>query len=308
MSNPSRSPRLVLAAVAVAVSAAPLAAQEEGSFRWSDEIPAGADLRVYTVHGDVRVSRASGATARVEARTRVVGSGRGEAREIRFETFREGNQITVCAFYEEGSSCGPEGIRTERSWGRNRRSTRADLTVELPAGVDIRVGSGNGDLGITGATARVRAASGNGDVSVGPGAGSVDVSTGNGDVEVQDARAPVEASSGNGRIDISTSAGPVEAATGNGPIRVRMTSLRAAEDMSFSSGNGTITLTLPSEFEGEVDASTGHGGLDSDFPVTLQGRLDRGRFRGTIGEGGPRLRITTGNGSIVLRRAGGGPE
>jgi len=132
----------------------------------------------------------------------------------------------------------------------------------------------------------------------------VRVSSGNGAVRVDAARGPVNASSGNGRVSVSTASGPMEASTGNGAIDVSMASLRGREDLEFSSGNGSITLTLPSDFSAELDASTGNGGVDSEFPMRVQGRMSRHRVRATIGDGGPRLHVSTGNGTIRLRRAG----
>ncbi|HEX8246415.1 MAG TPA: DUF4097 family beta strand repeat-containing protein, partial [Longimicrobium sp.] len=75
-----------------------------------------------------------------------------------------------------------------------------------------------------------------------------------------------------------------------------------AGDLSFSSGNGNITLTLPADFSADVDASTGSGGFESDFPLRVVGRMSSHRTVGTIGRGGRRLHISTGNGSIALRR------
>ncbi|MBP2648736.1 MAG: hypothetical protein H6Q77_2360, partial [Gemmatimonadetes bacterium] len=41
----------------------------------------------------------------------------------------------------------------------------------------------------------------------------------------------------------------------------------------------------------------------SDFPMTLQGKMSPRSMRGTIGNGGPRLELSTVNGPIELRKA-----
>ena len=89
----------------------------------------------------------------------------------------------------------------------------------------------------------------------------------------------------------------------NGRVDVAIAS-RAAGDMEFSSGNGSITVTLPSSFSAQIEASTGNGGFQSDFPLQVNGRISSHRVSGTIGSGGGRMRLSTGNGSITLRRAG----
>jgi hypothetical protein len=292
----SRSTRLALAASTLALAAAlPARASAQRDFDWSGEIAPGATLRVFTATGTVTVRQASGGTARIHGETVNAREG-----EIRYVSERGGGGIRVCAL-RDGGNCSDNGIRSERGWSWRNQRGRANFSVEVPRGVLVQVSSGNGDVTVDGATAQVHAASGNGDVRVGAGAGQVNISTGNGTVMVDGARGPVRASSGNGRVSVSTAQGPVNASTGNGRIEVSIAS-RAVGDMEFSSGNGTVQLTLPADYSAVVDASTGNGGFQSDFPMQVQGRLSSHHFAGTIGRGGNRLRVSTGNGSIVLRR------
>ncbi len=79
------------------------------------------------------------------------------------------------------------------------------------------------------------------------------------------------------------------------------TALRARENMSFSTGSGAVRLTLPASYNGELDASTGNGEMSSDFALKVKGRINPRRIRATIGEGGPLLRLSTGNGSVQVR-------
>jgi hypothetical protein len=294
--NPTRA---ALAACTLAVFAAVSPALAQRGFDWSGEVAPGATLRVYTTAGTVTVRESSGRTARIRAQTEHAEEG-----EIRFVTDRSGGGVRVCAL-RDGSTCSDNGVNSNNhDWGRwrNRRG-RANFTVEVPRGVVVRVSSGNGDVAVSGATADVHAASGNGDVRVAAGAASVGASSGNGAVMVDGARGPVHASSGNGRVTVSTASGPVNASTGNGRVEVAIAS-RATGDMEFSSGNGSITLTLPADFGARVEASTGNGGFQSDFPLQVNGRISSHRVSGTIGRGGGRLRMSTGNGTITLRRAG----
>ena len=285
---------LPLLALLAAGSIALAAEAQSRDYDWSGPIPARATLRVITGAGNVTVTRAPGATARVRGQVR-----RADSREaVRFEMVRSGQDIIVCALYTERSTCTPEGIRNEGY--RGNRNARADFTVELPAGVVMSASSGTGDVDVSGAMATVRASTGNGDVRVGAGAADVHASTGNGTVRVEGARAGVRASSGNGRIDVATAAGPVTASSGNGDIRVSMASLRTPGDLSFSSGNGDITLRLPTDFGADLDASTGSGSIRTDFEVRATGRITNHRLRGTIGGGGRKLRVSTGSGSISL--------
>lgn len=291
--------RAALAACTLAIVASATQARAQRDFDWSGEVAAGATLRVFTTSGTVTVREASGRGVRIHADVENAREG-----EFRFVSDRTGGGIRVCAL-REGATCGENGVQSRGnggSWGRNNRG-KANFTVEVPRGVVVRVASGNGDVAVDGATAEVHASSGNGDVRVGSGAGTVGASTGNGSVMVDGAHGPVHASSGNGRVSVTTASGPVNASTGNGRVEVAIAS-RASGDMDFSSGNGSITVTLPSDFAAQVEASTGNGAFQSDFPMRVQGRMSSHRVSGTIGEGGGRLHLSTGNGSITLRRAG----
>ena len=142
-------------------------------------------------------------------------------------------------------------------------------------------------------------------IHVGSRAQDVDAATINGDVTVERAGGPVKASSGNGRVVVATTRGPVNASSGNGDIEVTMDAIAdVTDDMEFSSGNGTITVTVPPNFAGELDASTGSGKFYSDFPMTLRGRIDPQHVRATIGRGGRRLTLQSGNGDVELRKKG----
>jgi DUF4097 and DUF4098 domain-containing protein YvlB len=51
-----------------------------------------------------------------------------------------------------------------------------------------------------------------------------------------------------------------------------------------------------------VNASTVNGDIDTDYPVTVQGRFGRRSINGTIGTGGRSLLLTTVNGNIAIRK------
>ena len=66
--------------------------------------------------------------------------------------------------------------------------------------------------------------------------------------------------------------------------------------------NGGITLTLPSVFDAELSADTLNGSIAADFPISVTGQMTPRRLRGTIGNGGHELKLSTVNGSIRLIR------
>jgi DUF4097 and DUF4098 domain-containing protein YvlB len=298
--------RMTLLALTAFVAAAPLAAQDirgrEGStYTWSERMTAGSWLRVFDPNGRIDVSEASGDVAEVRAEKR---AGSYRDNDIAFEIIKGRDGITFCTIFEGTTSCDEDGTHSHGRW-RDNDGRRVTLTVRVPKGVKLEVSSGNGDVSVRDVGAEVRASSGNGRLVVSTAGGPVHASSGNGDVTVERAAGPVQAHSGNGRVLVATSQGPVSASSGNGEVRVSMDALsNTDEDMSFSTGNGRVIVTVPANFAGEIETSQGHGEFQSDFPMTVVGRFSQHHLRATIGKGGRRLTISSGNGDVELRKRG----
>ncbi|HEX4934391.1 MAG TPA: DUF4097 family beta strand repeat-containing protein [Gemmatimonadaceae bacterium] len=296
-----------LLAAALAFVPSLLAAQQvqgvkDRSFTASERVAAGGAVRIFARQGDITITEGAGSTVEFRADK---DDRRGRLDEIGFIVRKDGDGVTICAVYAEDDDCDADGL-DRQSWRRNwgRRSLRLAMTVKVPRGTLVRATSGNGDVSLAASVAEAHVSSGNGKVRVSGVSGRVDASSGNGEVSVDNATGPVAARSGNGDVTIGTVNGPVNASSGNGDIRVRMEKLTGSDDMEFSSGNGRVEVVVPSDFSAEVDANSGNGRITTDFPITIRGKLSPSRLRGTIGNGGRRLRMSTGNGSMEIRRAG----
>lgn len=301
-------PVLVVPAAALALLSLPAAghAQEilgrrESVFTLTERVSAGGWVRIYSQAGDVTITEGASGSAELRAEK---DARRGRIEDIGFRVIRESDGITICAVYSDDDDCDSDGIRGER-WrsGRNWRDrARVHMTLRIPAGMRVRGASGNGDVSLTSAAAEARLSSGNGKVRVDGVRGRVQASSGNGEVSVENVTGPVRASSGNGDIVVRTVNGPVNASSGNGDLRVTMDRLSGSDDLEFSTGNGRISIDLPADFSADVEASTGNGRIVTDFPITVQGRVTPTRLRGTIGDGGRRLKLSSGNGSLDIRK------
>jgi DUF4097 and DUF4098 domain-containing protein YvlB len=86
----------------------------------------------------------------------------------------------------------------------------------------------------------------------------------------------------------------------NGSIEARF-GAALSEDVTFETVNGGISLSVPADLDANLEARWLNGGLDSDIPISVRGRMGRGRATGTLGSGGPTLRLVTVNGSIRIR-------
>jgi len=123
----------------------------------------------------------------------------------------------------------------------------------------------------------------------------------NGDVNADGIGADVKAATVNGSVDIRTS-GFAEASTVNGNITCRLGRSSFENAVEFETVNGSITIEMPDGLNADFRASTVNGSIDSDFPILVTGKVSRRSLRGSIGDGGPELRLSTVNGSIRLRK------
>ncbi len=291
------------ACAAVALAASPGVAQEvvgrnDRVYNLSERIAAEGRVGIFTSSGTITVTEASGPTMEYRAEKE-----RGDVDDIGFIVLRHSDGVTICAVYDNDDECSEDGLRRERSYRGNWRDrARVNITVSIPRGAHARVSSGNGEVSFTAAAATANVSSGNGRVRVSRVQGDVRASSGNGAVTVESVGGPVQASSGNGDVAVTAVTGPVNASSGNGDIRVSMDRLTGDDDLEFSSGNGSIEITVPSDFSADVEASTGNGRIVTDFPIQLIGRISPTRLRGKIGNGGRRLRMSTGNGAMEIRK------
>jgi DUF4097 and DUF4098 domain-containing protein YvlB len=109
----------------------------------------------------------------------------------------------------------------------------------------------------------------------------------------------------NGSVEATSSGGPVEASTVNGGVIARMGRLTGTEDLNYSTVNGSIQVEFDGELtDADLEMSTVNGRFDTNFPITIRGRLNPRHLRTRLGNGGRRIKLTTVNGNVELRRRG----
>lgn len=295
---------IALTALAATGSAAAqeIVGRREATFNLAETVGSGAWVRIASPNGTIRITQGSGSQVAIQAEKDVK---KGDIEDAGFVVRKGRDGLTICAVFQDADECGDDGNYSgeglPRNWWRNHQ-IRINFTVQVPEGVRVKASSGNGDISIAGAGAEVIAATGNGRVDVTETTGRVEANSGNGRVTIEGARGPVDVTTGNGDVRATTSQGPVTATSGNGDIEVSMDRLSGSPDMEFSTGNGRITVTVPEGYGAELDSHTGNGRVEVDFPLKLRGRINPSRVRGTLGEGGGRLVLSSGNGNLEVRR------
>ncbi|MGA2144493.1 MAG: DUF4097 family beta strand repeat-containing protein [Bryobacteraceae bacterium] len=128
--------------------------------------------------------------------------------------------------------------------------------------------------------------------------------THNGGMTISDVRGQIRFDVTNGGVHLKRVAGDVSGATVNGGIQAELTgTMWDGRQLEVSTRNGGVTVAMPSNYSAHVQAETGSGGIQSDFPVTVDGNLRPRRLEFDLGSGGPLIHITTGNGGVKLKRA-----
>src|SRR5262249_21320959 len=91
--------------------------------------------------------------------------------------------------------------------------------------------------------------------------------------------------------------------TNDGSIDVRaLKGSRMSTSWNFRSGDGSITLRLPDNFQADLDAHAGDGGIDTNFSIVTSGKIGRSELRGKLNGGGSLLTARTGDGAIHIQK------
>jgi len=135
-----------------------------------------------------------------------------------------------------------------------------------------------------------------------PRATNLDVESSNGPVSVAAVRGRMDLRTSNGPLTLSDVAGEVRGRTSNGPVYVRLAGSRwEGEGLDVSTSNGPIDLIVPADYAAHLVTGTVNGPIRIDFPVTVQGRIDK-RIETDINGGGKTVRVVTTNGPVDVRR------
>jgi DUF4097 and DUF4098 domain-containing protein YvlB len=123
----------------------------------------------------------------------------------------------------------------------------------------------------------------------------------NGPVEIEGVRGEVVVNSVNGPVSVTGVLGKTTLSTVNGPVKAAFKELH--EPASLASVNGTVTIALAAGVDANLSATTLHGGISSDFPITVERSSPLGqKLEGELGAGGPQIKLSTVNGGIHVDR------
>lgn len=127
----------------------------------------------------------------------------------------------------------------------------------------------------------------------------------NGGLTIEGLAGPVHASSVNGRVSARGLTGAINLSVVNGRLEASLDRLSESGAVTLSAVNGPLVVTLPSDSNATLRASTVSGSISNDFNLPVRVGEYVGRdLEGRLGQGSARVRLSNVNGSISIRRAG----
>lgn len=263
-------------------------------------------VRVNTNDGSVRVT--SGDSKQVELRVEYEGYEMNK--NLHVESRQDGDRVELTA-----RVTGHWGF----SWGHNSR--RLHIEVRMPKEGDLDANTGDGSVEATSLSGNIVVRTGDGSVKADSLSGNIDLHTNDGSIRVDSLKGEIRLHSGDGSIEGRSLDGKVNAdsgdghitlegrfegldiKTGDGSVNTRVLSgSKMGGSWNIRTGDGSVDIVLPGDFQANIDASTGDGHISLGMPVTVEGTFSNSQIHGKMNGGGQQLTIHTGDGSIRLSR------
>jgi DUF4097 and DUF4098 domain-containing protein YvlB len=130
--------------------------------------------------------------------------------------------------------------------------------------------------------------------------GEVEISS-NADLTASEAVGPLTLTTRNRNITLERISGDIAVTNSNGSVD--LTSAPPLGNVSIQNRNGSVNVTVPEHSAFSVRADTTNGDVDNDFSLATEGSENHKNFNGTVGKGGPTMRISTSQGDIALKKS-----
>ena len=185
-------------------------------------------------------------------------------------------------------------------------SPTARLRVAVPRDLVLQARTEDGAIRVENLAGRLALRTGDGSVTADRLSGDLEVRTGDGAIRIEKVDGRLDLETEDGSITVDARPSMLRARTGDGSIRVQIQPEAVMSDAwDLSTGDGSITLTLPPSFSAEIDAETDDGAVRSSHPALKviehdgeDRRESRRELKTRMGAGGPVLRVRTNDGTI----------
>jgi hypothetical protein len=187
-------------------------------------------------------------------------------------------------------------------------SPTARLRVAVPRSSQLSARSGDGSITVEDVNGTIALTTTDGSVRGTRLTGAITVRSGDGSIRMDRIEGTIDLETDDGSITLEAKPAVLRARTSDGSIRVDVDPDSVmTEDWDIQTSDGSVTISLPSSFDGEIDAETRDGAVRANHSAisneTREGddRRDRRRvLKATLGSGGKVVKVRTGDGTIRI--------
>ena len=132
--------------------------------------------------------------------------------------------------------------------------------------------------------------------------------THNGGIAISEVNGKIDFSALNGGVVLRRVGGAVRGSTTNGGLVVELSGDRwDGETLDVRTTNGGVVLSVPENYSAKLETGTINGSIDVDFPVTVQGKINK-QLALNLGSGGATVKAMTTNGGVRVKRTSSGTD
>jgi hypothetical protein len=230
--------------------------------------------------------------------------------EIKVEAQQDGNTITI-------KVTGPARMQHQGMTIGVNISPTARLRVAVPRNINITAASGDGSIRAEAIDGRIVLNTTDGSVVGTRLGGDIQVRSGDGSIRLDHSTGKLDLETTDGSIVLDVQPSVLRARTGDGSIRATVAAdTKMTDNWELITSDGSVTVTLPGQFNAELDAETSDGTVRTNHPLLSdedrterkegddreERREHRRILRSKMGEGGKAFRIRTGDGTIRIER------
>jgi len=187
-------------------------------------------------------------------------------------------------------------------------SPSARLRVALPRESHLMASSRDGSISIEDVSGKISLNTNDGSVRGSRLSGEIVVRSGDGSIRMDRVEGKLDLQTDDGSISVEAKPSVLRVRTADGSIRLKVEPDSAPiEDWDVQTVDGSVTLTLPSTFNAQLDAETRDGSVRANHPgVSAEVRSGNDReerrrsLKATLGSGGRTVRVRTGDGTIRI--------
>jgi hypothetical protein len=185
------------------------------------------------------------------------------------------------------------------SWSIGHR--KISIIATVPRDLDLYVTTGDGEVRLEELRGRLQIHTGDGQVRASNLRGDLSLESGDGGIEALGLEGRLSGTTGDGHMRVQGRFESLRLHSGDGPVEVEVDpGSEVTDEWRLSTGDGSLTVRLPSELQADLDASTGDGSIVTEFPISMSGKVNDHAIRGRLNGGGAPITLRSGDGTIRI--------